>query len=69
MSGLKPLADQSPMPFGKYAGRVMRDVPARYLHWLWNQPNVNPDSPVMLYIRENLEGLMMEHPYGTWDVK
>lgn len=27
--------DTDPMPFGKYKGEPMQDVPASYLAWLW----------------------------------
>lgn len=30
------LTDTDPMPFGKYKGTPMQDVPASYLHWLWS---------------------------------
>ncbi len=31
------LTDQSPMPFGKYKGVVMENVPASYLLWLHDE--------------------------------
>lgn len=36
------LTDTDPMPFGKFAGQPMQDVPASYLHWLWHQEPRNP---------------------------
>lgn len=32
-----PLNDNSPMPFGKYQGKPMANVPAVYLLWLFNR--------------------------------
>jgi hypothetical protein len=29
------LQDTDKMPWGKYKGTPMQDVPASYLHWLW----------------------------------
>jgi uncharacterized protein (DUF3820 family) len=61
------LEDLSPMPFGKYMGVPMQDVPARYLHWLWcNGKKDNPDCPVADYIRRNISALESEHPDGIW---
>lgn len=52
--------DQSLMPFGKYKGRKMEDVPADYLLWLRDQ--VCRDNQVKEYIEENLSALMKECP-------
>lgn len=61
------LTDDSPMPFGKYKGEAMSDVPASYLHWLWtNGMNKNFTNSVHLYIKENLTVLKQEHPDGIW---
>jgi uncharacterized protein (DUF3820 family) len=62
------LDDLSPMPFGKYNGVPMQDVPARYLHWLWtNGLKENRQSDVADYIRQNVDALKKEHPDGIWD--
>lgn len=56
------------MPFGKYVGLEMQEVPASYLHWLWiNGKREDTRCPVAGYIRENLNALMQEHPDGIWD--
>lgn len=61
------LDDDSPMPFGKHRGIPMRDVPASYLHWLWQDGLKNDRrSPVACYIRANLNALKEEHPDGLW---
>lgn len=64
------LQDTDLMPFGKYRGQLMQDVPASYLHWLWTNPQ-NPmsrdkDNPVADYIRRNISSLKKEHPDGIW---
>lgn len=54
----QPLTDNSPMPFGKYRGTAMINVPAAYLLWLYNE-GCNNDS-VKQYIIANLDGLNNE---------
>lgn len=51
--------DQSLMPFGKYKGRKMEEVPASYLLWLRDQ---HVDGEVADYIEENLTALLKECP-------
>jgi len=52
------LKDSDPMPFGKFKGRKMEDVPAQYLLWLYDQ---NPsDGPVTQYIENSHSALMTE---------
>lgn len=81
---LKPLTDLDPMPFGKYGprpkgeGKLMQDVPARYLHWLWTEgglsklrPSVTPEhwesnDAVADYIKRNLDVLETEYTNGIW---
>lgn len=67
MSTATTLTDLSPMPFGKYKGHRMQDVPASYLHWLWvNGKEKDPACPVAEYIRKNRTVLEQEHPDGIW---
>lgn len=54
----KPLDDKSPMPFGKYIGKTMANVPAKYLLYLYDQCCDHPG--VKQYTIENLEGLKKE---------
>ena len=70
---MTPLQDDDEMPFGKYQGHKMSDVPASYFHWLWTNDK-DPMSkwkvkvdPVADYIWRNMAGLMKEHPDGIWD--
>jgi Putative quorum-sensing-regulated virulence factor len=61
------LTDTSKMPFGKYKGQLMQDVPASYLHWLWtNGLKQDRSSDVSAYIKDNLSALQKEHPDGIW---
>ena len=56
------------MPFGKYQGIKMMNVPAAYLYWLWtNGKKQDKVCPVADYIRRNLDELMLEHDDGIWD--
>lgn len=55
---MKELRDEDPMPFGKYKGTMMIDVPASYLIWLWK--NDLQEGSVKEYIRDNLECLKKE---------
>lgn len=59
------LNDDSPMPFGKYAGKPMRDIDAGYLHWLWGQRPIK-DARVERYIQRNLEALKQEREDAIW---
>lgn len=54
------LADLDPMPFGKYKGTPMQDVPATYLLWLKNEGCNNPY--VANYIHNNWEAIESELP-------
>lgn len=61
------LKDTDPMPFGKHKGEPMQDVPAGYLHYLWNNGlKDDKNSQVAIYIRSNLDALKKEHPDGIW---
>lgn len=64
---MKELQDTDLMPFGKYTGTPMQDVPAQYLHWLWtNGKKHDRACPVADYIRRNLSALKQEHKDGIW---
>jgi uncharacterized protein (DUF3820 family) len=61
------LNDISPMPFGKHKGVPMQDVPASYLHYLWqNGMKEDKQSNVADYIRRSLSALKSEHPDLIW---
>lgn len=64
---MNPLSDTDPMPFGKHKGVLMQDVPAGYLHYLWQNGLKNDNrSNVADYIRRNLDALKKEHTDGIW---
>ena len=52
--------DQDLMPFGKYKGEKMENVPASYLLWLRDQKVLH--KQVGNYIEENLAVLTSECP-------
>lgn len=52
------LTDNSLMPFGKFKGKTMINVPAKYLLWLYNEGC--SDEGVKNYIISNLEILKKE---------
>lgn len=56
------------MPFGKHKGIPMQDVPAGYLHWLWNygMSQKTRTSDVADYIQRNITALAKEYPDGIW---
>lgn len=63
----KELLDFDKMPFGKYKGTVMQDVPASYFHYLWsNGMKEDLKSNVADYIRRNLSALKLEYKNGIW---
>jgi uncharacterized protein (DUF3820 family) len=56
------------MPFGKWKGECMQDVPASYLRYLWTN-GLNSETktnPVADYIERNLDALKKEYPDGIW---
>lgn len=52
------MKDTDKMPFGKFAGTAMINVPASYLLWLYGEGKVNKE--VKLYIEENMDVLKKE---------
>lgn len=47
------LTDESRMPFGKYKGEKMANVPASYLLWLYENDKCNKE--VKEYVLDNLD--------------
>jgi uncharacterized protein (DUF3820 family) len=65
---MQKLTDLDKMPFGKYKGVILQEVPASYLHWMWtNGFKENRLSDVGDYIRRNLSALKQEYPDGLWE--
>lgn len=55
---MEALTDKSPMPFGKYQGTEMANIPADYLIWLYENNKCNKE--VKEYIEDNMDILRME---------
>ena len=65
---MNTLEDLSPMPFGKYKGVPMQDVPVNYLHYLFtNGLKDDQHSNLADYIRRNLYALKEENSDLIWD--
>lgn len=63
------LNDTDPMPFGKkYKGIPMEEVPASYLHWIWEEVKVGDVNlqAVRDYIFRNLNVLQEENDDLIW---
>lgn len=61
--------DLDPMPFGKYKGTPMQDVPASYLHWVWhNTTTDNCNGSLYSYIKFSVSALKDEDPDKLWDM-
>lgn len=68
MIQMKTLGDLDLMPFGKYKGTPMQDVPAGYLNWLWNNGmKDDKQSIVGEYISHSLGALKQENRDLIWD--
>lgn len=52
------LNEHSPMPYGKYKGKQIKDVPADYLLWLYYNSRASP--AIEEYVERNLEMLEEE---------
>jgi uncharacterized protein (DUF3820 family) len=64
---MREMLDTDLMPFGKHKGIPVQDVPAAYLHYLWqNGMKDDKASPVADYIRRNLSALRQEYTDGIW---
>lgn len=53
--------DESLMPFGKYKGEKMANVPPDYLLWLYE--NGKCFSDIKKYIKDNLDAIKSEISY------
>lgn len=54
------------MPFGKYQGQYLDDVPANYL--LWVHENVITTGYLKQYLADNIEGIKKQIADGNGDV-
>ena len=53
-----PFTDEDLMPFGKWKGTKMANIPADYLLWMYDNDKLY--SPVKKYVEENMNGLKAE---------
>lgn len=55
------MTDTDPMPFGKYKGTAMANVPASYLAWV-KRMVVRTDltAPVLRYVWDNWDAIELE---------
>lgn len=62
------MEDFDKMPFGKHKGELMQDVPASYLHYLWQNglKHETRTNKVANYIERNIDALKKEYPDGLW---
>jgi uncharacterized protein (DUF3820 family) len=56
---MQAFTDRDKMPFGKYKGKEMANVPAPYLLWLYDEGCSH--QGVRQYILANLKGLQQEN--------
>lgn len=61
MSNNKPFTDRSIMPYGKHKGKMMANVPADYLLFIWENHELR--GPLKEYISENLEVIKKQVAY------
>jgi len=61
------ITDESLMPWGKYKGDKMINVPASYLLWLYDMEKVYGE--VKEYIKDNLEVLQFQVKQNQNDYK
>ena len=63
------LTDESTMPFGKHKGDKLKDVPNKYLMWLWEQDWLKEKYlGLYLYIEDNFDAIDRDsHDYDPDD--
>jgi len=67
MCEIYPMSDDDVMPFGKYKGARLADVPVYYFHFLYVEGKADDlECPVGEYIRRNLQALEKEKPDLIW---
>jgi len=60
--------DTDKMPFGKYKGELLQDIPVDYLHWWYHLKNFTNIS-LQHYIENNIDFLKSENRDLIWDYK
>lgn len=62
------MTDESLMPFGKYRGKQLSEVPASYFHYLWfNGVKENKSHVLHDYIKENKTAFEAEQFDLIWE--
>jgi hypothetical protein len=56
----RDLGDNSPMPWGKHKGKPLKELPADYLLWLYEQPWIKDWPALYGYLKKNEDLLMAE---------
>lgn len=60
--------DSTKMPFGKYQGQVLSEIPASYFHWLWfNGAKDETGTPLHSYIKRNISCFEKENGDLIWN--
>jgi len=52
--------DKTPMPFGKYKGTPLGNVPASYLLWLYDESSKDAFPALRTYLEKNKRALELE---------
>lgn len=60
--------DLDTMPFGKYKGELLQDVPVSYLHWWYHETDADNIS-LKHYIENSLNALKLENTNLIWRMK
>lgn len=66
------LTDTDQMPFGKFKGKPMQDVPTTYLHWFYHNSKDGEretTDAVRRYVESSIDGLKKENTDLIWDIK
>lgn len=68
MANYQKLTDQSPMPWGKYRGRSLGNIPASYFIWLYEEWGLKNSGemhrPLREYVEDNMKALKLENKAG-----
>lgn len=54
------MTDESVMPFGKYKGMYLIEVPANWLLWYYENAEFGRDEALIAYIEDNMQALRSE---------
>ncbi|MCP4899928.1 MAG: hypothetical protein GY906_23415 [bacterium] len=60
MTKTKSWTDDTPMPWGEHRGTLLKDIPASYLLWLFEQTWIRDWPPLHAYLKKHEDQLMQE---------